>query len=318
MPETGRRIVGNGSLPAYGVNRPLLTLFRPPTDKVEPALAKADRPKRRFHVPNPLPSILIAFEKDVAVVLFFVSWLFTCFYCLIVTFPESLQQQYGFNELQVGLCYMCAPPFRPTLMSVTDPSLRPFSVGAMTGSIGFGRLLDYNFRRVARAAGLPADRKVATELRTFPIERARLGVVWAPTYVAAATLIAWGWMLAARAPLAVPLIITFINGVSVSGAMTTASTLLVDLYPQKPATVMASLNLTRCLLGAGGIAAVQYVVDAWGLGWTFTFLGLMVALSSPLLWVLLRFGPRWREARRVRIEERERRKAGESSAVDRK
>ena len=293
VPETGRKIVGNGSIPPHGINRPLLRIFTPPRSQPRTDPPKSQRPQRRCHVPNPIPALKVVLEKDVGIVLLFVSLLFTCFYCIIVTFPDVLEHTYGFSELQVGLCYI------------------PFSVGAVAGSILCGKILDWRFRQVARALGVSTDKKRGNELRAFPIEKARLSVIWVPTFVSAATLVAWGWILAAGVHIAVPLIVMFISGGCMSGAMAVMSTLLVDLYPHSPATVSSSLNICRCLMSAAGTAVVQFIINAWGLGWTYTFLGLLVVVCAPMLWVVQRWGPRWREERAVRVERREERRKRE-------
>lgn len=81
------------------------------------------------------------------------------------------------------------------------------------------------------------------------------------------------------------------------------STLLVDMYPDRPSMVSATNNMARCLLGAGATALVQPMINGMGLGWTFTFVACVGAVATPMSLVLLKYGPRWREARRLRIEE---------------
>ena len=44
------------------------------------------------------------------------------------------------------------------------------------------------------------------------------------------------------------------------------------------------------------------MVERMGCGWGFTFLAAVVLFMSPLLWVETRWGPQWREERRVRVE----------------
>lgn len=80
----------------------------------------------------------------------------------------------------------------------------------MIGSIICGRFLDQNYRRIARKHNTPVDRKRATSIRAFPIERARLEVVWIPLIVGSCAVLVWGWVLRARTHLAVPLIILFV------------------------------------------------------------------------------------------------------------
>ncbi len=44
------------------------------------------------------------------------------------------------------------------------------------------------------------------------------------------------------------------------------------------------------------------MIDAMGRGWCFTFIALVVLVTSPMLWTVYFKGAKWREARRVRIE----------------
>jgi len=62
-------------------------------------------------------------------------------------------------------------------------------------------------------------------------------------------------------------------------------------------------------MGAGGTAVIIYMLDAMGRGWCFTFIALVVVCFSPILWVLLRWGPGWREERRVRTQAKKERMA---------
>ena len=80
------------------------------------------------------------------------------------------------------------------------------------------------------------------------------------------------------------------------------STMLVDLFPERPATATAANNLVRCLMGAAGTAVILQMVEGMGRGWCFTFIAGVVLVASPMIWALLRWGPGWREERRVRKE----------------
>ena len=87
------------------------------------------------------------------------------------------------------------------------------------------------------------------------------------------------------------------------------STMLVDLYPMSPSTATAANNLTRCFMGAAGTAVVGLMVERMGKGWCFSFLAAVVFAASPLLWVETRWGPMWREERRLRVERQTEEKA---------
>ena len=194
------------------------------------------------------------------------------------------QDIYGFNDLQIGLCYI------------------PFGVGCAVASWVNGRLLDRNYRRVARKIGFTIDRKHGDDLRHFPIERARIEIIWPMLFLGLACVLGYGWVLEKNAHLAAPLVLHFFIGLCVNGAFNILSTLLVDLYPQSPATATAANNLVRCFMGASGTGIINIMVDSMGRGWCFAFIALVCTATMPLLWVEMKWGPQWREERMVRLE----------------
>jgi MFS family permease len=151
-------------------------------------------------------------------------------------------------------------------------------------------------------------------LRYFPIERARLEIIWPLLGLGLACVLCYGWVLEKNANLAAPLVLQFFIGLCVNGAFNILSTLVVDLYPQSPSTATAANNLVRCLFGAGGTAIINIMVDRMGRGWCFTFLSLVCFAAMPMLWVELKWGPVWREERMVRIdkEKKEKRRTEEA------
>lgn len=182
------------------------------------------------------------------------------------------------------------------------PISRPFGAGAAIASVTCGKLMDRNYRRVAKAAGITIDRKRGDNMQDFPIEKARIQVAWPLLYVGLAALLGYGWVLEKKAHLAAPLILLFIVGVCVTGAFNILSVLLIDLHPLSPATATAANNLVRCFVGAAATAVIIQMINAMGRGWCFTFIAAMIFVTSPMLWVLMEMGPKWREARRVRVE----------------
>lgn len=53
------------------------------------------------------------------------------------------------------------------------------------------------------------------------------------------------------------------------------------------------------------------MLNGIGDGWTWTIIGLMYVVVSPLLWVLTKYGPMWRERRAVRVERKKEAEAEE-------
>jgi hypothetical protein len=70
--------------------------------------------------------------------------------------------------------------------------------------------------------------------------------------------------------------------------------LVVDIYPDNPATATAANNLIRCLFSAGSTAVCVLMLQGIGRGWTYTLAALLFVALSPVLWVLIKFGPGWR------------------------
>ncbi|KAK9322811.1 major facilitator superfamily domain-containing protein [Lipomyces orientalis] len=276
MPETGRNIVGNGSIPARGINMSLLDMFsRQQKKNVGPVSAATSRPRRAA---NPLHCLVIISQKDVGIVLLANGLIYTAFYCITVGFSSQMAAVYNLTTLKVGLCFL------------------PYGAGCSMGSIVVGRLLDYEFRKFARKSGYGDGRSVRQNT-DFPFERARMSSVWYLVAVVAADTLVFGWTFRADISIAVPLVLLFINGFAITGFFTFEQVLLVDLYPQESASVTAANNLVRCLLGAAGSAIVDRVINAIGMGWTYTIVTAMILLSIPLLIAELLCGQKWRRAR---------------------
>lgn len=89
----------------------------------------------------------------------------------------------------------------------------------------------------------------------------------------------------------------FCIGFCASASLNCIAALLLDLYVGRAGTVTASNNLLRCLLGAGATAATVPMIDGVGIGWAMTIFGLLNTVFMPLLWYIMREGPKWRERR---------------------
>jgi len=140
-----------------------------------------------------------------------------------------------------------------------------------------------------------------TDTRHFPLERVRLPIALVLILIGNTTLLCYGWVLQVHAPLAVPLVLLFLIGYCIPGSFNCCSVALVDYYPTSPATATAGNNLCRCLLGAGEAAVIIQMIDTMGRGWCFTFIALVIYVTTPILWVLMRWGPKWREEREQKI-----------------
>ncbi|KAM0326798.1 hypothetical protein ACHAQA_006673 [Verticillium albo-atrum] len=276
VPETCRNVVGNGSIAPQGWNKTLLDTIRTRGTPRQPG--DPPRPKLRF--PNPLRAVKIIFDREMALILFYNSILYVAFIDVSATLGTLFKAIYGFNDLELGLCYL------------------PYGAGCCIASVAQGYILDWNYRRTAHRIGFAIDRKRGDDLTHFPIELARLQPVFPTLALGLVVLAVYGWVLHLETSVAVPLVLQFWIGMCITGSFSIMNTLIVDLHPKAPATATAANNLVRCLMGAVGTASVEYMILGMGRGWTFTFIAMLCAVLSPALVVIVKYGPKWRREKK--------------------
>lgn len=209
VPETGRSVVGNGSIVPQSWNITVLEYLHLRRERqrlssstvsaasgrpVQAEHANDQKVHQKVRFPNPLRAIRIMLRKDMAIVLFCNALVYTAYHVVTATIPQLFQQEYDFNNLQIGFCYI------------------PFGCGCALSSVICGTLLDRNYRRVASQIGFSIDRKNGDDLRDFPIEKARIEVTWPLLTAGLVCVIGYGWALERNAPLVVPLILLFFIG----------------------------------------------------------------------------------------------------------
>ena len=105
--------------------------------------------------------------------------------------------------------------------------------------------------------------------------------------------------------------------------MKPSQTLLVDLMPTQRSSIITCVhrlglpiphefhrfyscqnNIVRCSMGAAMVSVMNPILVAIGGGWTYTLLGSLCVLVSPLLYVEIRWEPMWRERRREQAQRR--------------
>lgn len=308
MPETCRAVVGNGSVPPPRWQLSLLQYIRRRQRGQNPVVEdeQTKKPDQRRRRPNPLASLRIAAEKEAGLILWFGALLYSGYFAVLSTLSTQLAARYaGFGSLQIGLCYL------------------PLGLGSLTSRWTVGRVLDRNFRRVARARGLPIVANRQQDLGAaaggrgfFPVERARLQVAIPLVYAAAAATVAYAWVMSFRTALAGPLVVLFFAGHLTTGAFSALNTLVVDINVGTPATAVAANNLFRCLMGAGAAAVANPLIARIGLGWTGTFIAGLWVLCSPALWAVMRYGPEWRAEARAKADRKEAEKAAGRAAAN--
>lgn len=301
LPETGRAVVGNGSVPPKKWNRSVLQWYRArkgkpinggefhPEDR-----STIQKPKKR---PNPLSSLLILFEPEGGITLGFGAIFFAGYFMVMTTLSEELSSRFGFSSAITGLCYL------------------PLGFGSLLSRWSAGKLFDYNFRRHARNLGYTLDLTRQQTLDTFPIERIRLEVCIPMVYVSCGTVLAYAWAMEKNSSLAGIEVSLFFLGLFSSGVQQGLNTLVVDTHADIPATAIAANNLFRCLVSAGGTAIAPFMIQKMGIGFMSVFISGVWLLFSPCLWLVMYRGNQWREdenAEQERKEEEKRQSEGET------
>ncbi|KAL2204294.1 chloramphenicol resistance protein [Sarocladium strictum] len=284
LPETSRKIVENGSVEARGWNRPFLPFMIPKAEVYKPSTRKvydSKWAKIRSYIPNPFASVLLLFQKDSACVLLAAATFYSLYYIMQASLPALFAEAYGYNESQIGLCYLA------------------ISIGVICGSQIQARIMDWNYRMVAKEVGWEIDHVGGDDLSRFPIERARARLAWQFITVQCALVIGYGWMLHFKVHPAAPLIMMFLEGCC--GWVQSWNTLLVDTHKDAPVTASAASSLLRGLFAAGGVAIMEPLYTRLGVGPFFTLVGgFALVFGQVLIWLIKEKGMKWRLAREER------------------
>jgi multidrug resistance protein len=120
MPETSRKVVGDGSIPPsdWWVMSPFQywstrrekrrAIHEGRGSEIEEKKKEAEElaKKRKFQFPNPLTSVAILREKDACIVICFIALAMFVLLALLASMPTLFGEVYGFNTFKVGLCYL--------------------------------------------------------------------------------------------------------------------------------------------------------------------------------------------------------------------
>ncbi|RKL12126.1 hypothetical protein BFJ70_g16315 [Fusarium oxysporum] len=176
LPETHHSIVGNGGTKPPRLYRPILPKLMRPWEH-DRGLKAPMAPRSGRKCPNPIKSLRILARKDVAVSIMPGSFLYTVYCCVHASLATTLIQLYHIKKWQAGLAYL------------------PFGVGAIISTVVSSQWIDYDYRVVAEAHGLPVNKVSGDDLLHFPIEKARMRSVFPVTFAAFASVLAYGWLI---------------------------------------------------------------------------------------------------------------------------
>ncbi|KAK4500935.1 hypothetical protein PRZ48_009127 [Zasmidium cellare] len=302
FPETCRNVVGNGSIPAKGVNRSIVGHLSQKrwADEHGSSTAADDstqlnRKSKKLSIPNPLKTLRILGDPESCAVLLYNGFFFTGMMVVTSAIPTLYANTYHLNTLEIGLCFIS------------------MGMGSLTSTLTMGHAADWNFRRHAKRLGFDIKAGRQQDLTNFPIERVRFEIVFPGHLIGTMAFVVFGWTLDFGVHLAGPEIALFFIGFGVSTSFNVTNTLLIDLHREKPATATAAVNFVRCLMSAGGAAAILPMTQAMGIGWAFTFIALLyVVLLGAVFWMMAKG-----QTLRANAAEKKRRKEEKAAAVKR-
>lgn len=181
LPETCRKVVGDGSVPPPTLNMNIIDKIRHanraksgiPLDKEK---LEEYRKNYKLTFPNPLKTLVVLADVESAIVLLGAGLALADFYAISTGASTAFRKVYGFNDLEVSLMFL------------------PIGAGGILSAFTTGKMVDWNYRRHAHVHNLIIDKKRQQDLTNFPIEKARLEIALPLFYLGAASVMGYGWV----------------------------------------------------------------------------------------------------------------------------
>ncbi|KAK0390627.1 hypothetical protein NLU13_0131 [Sarocladium strictum] len=181
--------------------------------------------------------------------------------------------------------YVINPRFDLTSPMQSALFFLPFGIGAFSGTFVGGRWSDFIVNRYQKRRN-----------RRVPEDRLNSAVAFLLVVVPSTSLI-YGWAVAKRAG-GIPLVVIsmFLQGFTQLCALPSLNTYLIDVLQDKgqSSVAVAGNYLTRFLFAAAGSAVCLPAIEAIGVGWFSTISGLFITATGVLVWLLTRYGEKWR------------------------
>lgn len=226
-------------------------------------------PKQAIRFPNSLTCLVTLLQKAFFLVILVGSLQYTVYDCLATSFFTLMIDFCFLNYLTGDLVYL------------------PCEIGGIIAVYTTGRILDRDYIRTAKRYNLLIN-KFSNDIFRFPIEEIRLLSAFPLLKISTIATFGFGWSLHQHTSIVVSFVLTFFSGVSQVAIFTICRTFLTNLNFDRSATVQANYNLIRCTLNAGGIAALQALIDTIEMDWCFTFYDIIDASCIPIFMLVRR------------------------------
>lgn len=271
LPETLRNLVGDMSIkPKLWIHRSLtLWYFK---DRIK----EYDESKlNKVHIKyEPWKSLRLIFKISVFYVLLPSSILFSTWTISQTTLSVHLARDYHYSTLDVGLCF--------------------FAPGAATisGTIFSGKLLDNFYKKRKKAY----DMKLKSDLETLsPLSIPPFNIIYVRLfYIPFAGLfvimpaVVFGWCIEYKVNIGCILVMCFLITFFCMIPLNTASTVLVDMFPQMSGGATALNNLFRCGMSAIFVSCLTKMEKSMSVGGTYTFMAGISFVSLAFILLLMK------------------------------
>ncbi|KAL2258185.1 hypothetical protein VTK26DRAFT_8614 [Humicola hyalothermophila] len=223
---------------------------------------------------DPLSVLLFLRHPPVLITVYSASIAFGALFVLNVSIQSTFSSPpYSFAPLPLGLLYL-AP-----------------SLGYVLASTVGGRWLDYIMAREARRA---ARYDAAGRLVYLPEDRMRENMYLAATLYPGA-LVWYGWTAGRGVHFMVPSVANFFFGCGSMLVFGAVTTMLTEFMPRRSSSGVAVNNFVRNIFACVGSVAAQPLIDAMGIGWLCTMVGLLAWVTgNAAIWALKMKGAEWR------------------------
>jgi multidrug resistance protein len=289
LPETHRKVVGNGSALPPRLYRTLLQCFgsryKQPSQTLVPlqeqeSAKHSKKSTARIAVGRLISPLTLLRDIEFCLLIFCGGILFAGIFAMVTAAPSMYASIYGLDDLQVGLMYL------------------PMTGGSVIAVAIIGPLMNWNYRRHAQRLGLSVDKDKEVDLVTLPIERQRLEIAIIPLILGIGVLFSWGWVAETRGGVGPTCVLIFFIGVCLSGVQNSIQALIIDMFPNRAGAALAAYNLSKCGFGAVGSSVIDPMIGSLGLVGAFSVFGGLFVLIGPILAIVMWKGSQWRKRRR--------------------
>ncbi|EAA31598.1 MFS general substrate transporter [Neurospora crassa] len=230
---------------------------------------------RRFII-EPLEVLLYLRYPPVLVSVYSAAIAFGALFILNISIQTTFHSApYGYSTIIVGLLYL------------------PSSLGYIVASLFGGRWTDKIMMREARNAGrYDADGNPIF----LPEDRMRENI-WLAASMYPAAMVWFGWTAQHGVYWIVPCVANFFFGCGSMLVFGAVTTMLTEFMPHRSSSGVAVNNFVRNIFSCVGTIVAQPLINAMGIGWLCTMIGLFAWVTGNLaIWLLKRNAAKWRES----------------------